>query len=298
MSTTITASKANIQNATTTNLNVAKITGSVIATPKEIKDGIVTNKVVTPFSAKLALSLFTSLGNAGTNANFTTVTMADFAGNVIADSKTAIAGTASSKIITPLTLLSVLNNPGKIGLQTPNNAIFTNITADSIQGDVIASGSEISAGSVNNKTISPFEMYNSLQAPSVIGSSNPGAAKFTNVTATSLNLTTDILQVSEGGLGTNSFNRGDILVASDSTVISKLPSLDLFYINTELIALVSLVVAIGSITMILASKKMSEGKINIGMDLIYYLSLYMFIAPLWIGKAAWNAVFSIKTTWR
>jgi hypothetical protein len=50
--------------------------------------------------------------------------------------------------------------------------------------------------------------------------------------------------------------------------------------------------------MILASKKMSEGKINIGMDLIYYLSLYMFIAPLWIGKAAWNAVFSIKTTWR
>jgi hypothetical protein len=78
----------------------------------------------------------------------------------------------------------------------------------------------------------------------------------------------------------------------------KLPSLDLFYINTELIALVSLVVAIGSITMILASKKMSEGKINIGMDLIYYLSLYMFIAPLWIGKAAWNAVFSIKTTWR
>lgn len=224
MSTTITASKANIQNATTTNLNVAKITGSVIATPKEIKDGIVTNKVVTPFSAKLALSLFTSLGNAGTNANFTTVTMADFAGNVIADSKTAIAGTSSSKIITPLTLLSVLNNPGKIGLQTPNNAIFTNITADSIQGDVIASGSEISAGSVNNKTISPFEMYNSLQAPSVIGSSNPGAAKFSNVTATSLNLSTDILQVSEGGLGTNSFNRGDILVASDSTVISKLSS--------------------------------------------------------------------------
>ena len=150
--------------------------------------------------------------------------MADFAGNVVADSKTAIAGTSSSKIITPLTLLSVLNNPGKIGLQTPNNAIFTNITADSIQGDVIASGSEISAGSVNNKTISPFEMYNSLQAPSVIGSSNPGAAKFSNVTATSLNLSTDILQVSEGGLGTNSFNRGDILVASDSTVISKLSS--------------------------------------------------------------------------
>lgn len=224
MSTTITASKANIQNATTTNLNVAKITGSVIATPKEIKDGIVTNKVVTPFSAKLALSLFTSFGNSGTNANFTTVTMTDFAGNVIADSKTAIAGVSSSKIITPLTLLSVLNKPGKIGLQTPNNSIFTNITADSVQGDVIAMGSEISAGTVNNKVVSPFELYNSLQAPSIIGGSNPGAAKFTNVTANTLNLTTDILQVNEGGLGINSFNRGDILVASESSVISKLSS--------------------------------------------------------------------------
>jgi hypothetical protein len=50
--------------------------------------------------------------------------------------------------------------------------------------------------------------------------------------------------------------------------------------------------------MILASKKMSEGKINFGMDLIYYLSLYMFIAPLWIGKAAWNAALGVRTTWR
>ncbi len=78
----------------------------------------------------------------------------------------------------------------------------------------------------------------------------------------------------------------------------KLPTFDLFYINTELIALVSLVVALGSISMILASKKMSEGKINFGMDLIYYLSLYMFIAPLWIGKAAWNAALGVRTTWR
>jgi hypothetical protein len=46
------------------------------------------------------------------------------------------------------------------------------------------------------------------------------------------------------------------------------------------------------------SKKMSEGKFDIGMDLIYYLALYMFIAPLWIGKAAYNAIFSVKTSWR
>jgi hypothetical protein len=74
---------------------------------------------------------------------------------------------------------------------------------------------------------------------------------------------------------------------------------DWFYVNTEIIALIGVIVALGTITMILASKRMSEnGKLDIGMDLIYYLSLYMFIAPIWIGKALWNAVFQVKTNWR
>lgn len=77
-----------------------------------------------------------------------------------------------------------------------------------------------------------------------------------------------------------------------------MPNFELFYVNTELIALVGVVVATGSILMILMSKRMSENKFDLGLDLIYYLSLYMFIAPLWIGKAAWNAIFSVKTTWR
>ncbi len=71
-----------------------------------------------------------------------------------------------------------------------------------------------------------------------------------------------------------------------------------FYVNTQLIALVGVVVSLGSIAMILMSKRMSEGKFDIGMDLIYYLALYIFIAPIWISKAAFNALFSIKTSWR
>lgn len=77
-----------------------------------------------------------------------------------------------------------------------------------------------------------------------------------------------------------------------------LPNFDWFYINTEFIALVGLVVALGSFTMILMSKKMSEGKFDLGLDMIYYLSLYMFIAPVWIGKATYNAVFKVNTPWR
>jgi cellulose synthase/poly-beta-1,6-N-acetylglucosamine synthase-like glycosyltransferase len=73
---------------------------------------------------------------------------------------------------------------------------------------------------------------------------------------------------------------------------------DWFYINTQLIAIIGLVVTIGTVTMILMSKKMSEGKIDMGLDLIYYFTLYIFIAPLWMAKAAYNAVFGIKASWR
>lgn len=73
---------------------------------------------------------------------------------------------------------------------------------------------------------------------------------------------------------------------------------DWFFINTQLIAIVGVIVTLGSIAMILMSRKMSEGKISIGMDLIYYLALYMLIAPVWIAKAAFNALFSVKTSWR
>lgn len=73
---------------------------------------------------------------------------------------------------------------------------------------------------------------------------------------------------------------------------------DWFYINTKLIAFIGIVTTIGTLSMILISKKMSEGRWDIGMDLIYFLVLYMFIAPIWIGKALFNSIFSIKASWR
>lgn len=73
---------------------------------------------------------------------------------------------------------------------------------------------------------------------------------------------------------------------------------DLFYVNTQIITLLGLATAVGTITFVVISKKMSEGKLDLGMDLIYYLSLYMFIAPIWIIKASWNALFKVNTKWR
>lgn len=73
---------------------------------------------------------------------------------------------------------------------------------------------------------------------------------------------------------------------------------DLFYVNTQMMTLLGFVVSLGTIFMIITSKRMSEGKLDIGMDVVYYLTLYVFIAPLWYGKALFNAIFGVKTTWR
>ena len=75
-------------------------------------------------------------------------------------------------------------------------------------------------------------------------------------------------------------------------------SFDWFYVNTQLIAIISLIATLGTILMILIARRLSEGKLRIGMDLIYFLTLYMFIAPIWIAKASYNALFKVKTNWR
>ncbi len=75
-------------------------------------------------------------------------------------------------------------------------------------------------------------------------------------------------------------------------------SFDWFSVNTQLVAIIGILAFIGTITMVLTSRKMSDGKLTFGMDLIYFLTLYMFIAPVWIAKAAYNALFSIKASWR
>lgn len=75
-------------------------------------------------------------------------------------------------------------------------------------------------------------------------------------------------------------------------------SLDLFSINTEFIALASGIAFLGTFIMILVSRKMAEGKLTFGMDLVYFTTLYTFIVPLWLVKAVYNVLFSVKATWR
>jgi cellulose synthase/poly-beta-1,6-N-acetylglucosamine synthase-like glycosyltransferase len=75
-------------------------------------------------------------------------------------------------------------------------------------------------------------------------------------------------------------------------------NIDWFSINTEYIAILSLIAFIGMCCIILISRKLAEGRIKIGFDLFYFLVLYTFIAPFWMAKAVYNTLFSVKTNWR
>jgi len=74
---------------------------------------------------------------------------------------------------------------------------------------------------------------------------------------------------------------------------------DLFYLNTETIAIVGATLFCLSITLVLMGRKMADGQMKpLSLDLFYFLAFYAFIAPVWIAKAVYNVVFSKKTSWR
>ena len=75
-------------------------------------------------------------------------------------------------------------------------------------------------------------------------------------------------------------------------------SFDWFFVNTDSVLLLVLVLYALSITLLLIGKKITEGSFKISKDLLYFVFLYPLMAPLWISKAIYNVVFSRRVLWR
>lgn len=73
---------------------------------------------------------------------------------------------------------------------------------------------------------------------------------------------------------------------------------DWFYLNTSLISIISIVILLTTIILILISGMLSEGKLKIKPEFFYFIFLYPIIAPLWLGGAVFNIIFSKTMTWR
>ena len=104
-------------------------------------------------------------------------------GECQADYNDIIKGTAIDKVISPAILQSVFNEPPIIGLTQANNALFTNIDANSISGNVIADLTDIyGSTTVNNKLITPITLTNYLT--DIKQDIQGQEAKFTKVVST------------------------------------------------------------------------------------------------------------------
>ena len=79
---------------------------------------------------------------------------------------------------------------------------------------------------------------------------------------------------------------------------SKINFLDPFFINTQSLLFISIVLYFLIILSIVIGKKMTEGKWRLSFDVIYFLIIFSIIGPFWLLKAIYNTVLSRKPAWR
>lgn len=81
-------------------------------------------------------------------------------------------------------------------------------------------------------------------------------------------------------------------------ISTKSYNFDLFFINTDsyvfLVFLIYLLIIFG----IIFGRKMAEGKWVLSPNIIYFLIIFRFLAPVWFLKAIYNTILKRKPSWR
>ncbi len=75
-------------------------------------------------------------------------------------------------------------------------------------------------------------------------------------------------------------------------------SFNWFFVNTEMTTVLAIILIGIIVTIALIGRKTAEGSARPTFDIVYFLALYGFIAPLWLGKAVFNTIMSRNTPWR
>ena len=77
-----------------------------------------------------------------------------------------------------------------------------------------------------------------------------------------------------------------------------MPNFDTFFLNTNAYVLTGIALYLMVMTTIIIGKRMATGKYGFDFKIIYFMLIFSFIAPVWVMKAIYNAVFAKKTAWR
>ena len=76
------------------------------------------------------------------------------------------------------------------------------------------------------------------------------------------------------------------------------PSFDWFFINTGVLPILASSTVMLTLVILYLSIKMADGKVRISRGIFYYLTLYIFIVPLWLAKAVFNTILRRQVNWR
>lgn len=78
----------------------------------------------------------------------------------------------------------------------------------------------------------------------------------------------------------------------------KSPTFDWFFINTGVVSFLSMSAVILTLVILYLSIKLADGKFRFTRGIFYYLSIYIFIVPLWLIKAVFSTIFRRQISWR
>lgn len=72
---------------------------------------------------------------------------------------------------------------------------------------------------------------------------------------------------------------------------------DWFFINTKAMLFLSIILYILVIVSVMIGRKMSTGKANFSLSIIYFSIIYSVIAPFWMLRAIYNSLISKESSW-
>lgn len=73
---------------------------------------------------------------------------------------------------------------------------------------------------------------------------------------------------------------------------------DVFFINPNSLFFIFIFAYASVIFSVMFGKRIVEGKWGMSVDLIYFFSIFGFVAPFWLIKAVYNTMFSRRPDWR
>jgi cellulose synthase/poly-beta-1,6-N-acetylglucosamine synthase-like glycosyltransferase len=72
---------------------------------------------------------------------------------------------------------------------------------------------------------------------------------------------------------------------------------DWFFIDTKAMLFLSIILYILVIVSVMIGRKMSTGKANFSLSIIYFSIIYSVIAPFWMLRAIYNSLISKESSW-